>query len=94
MVKDLQDCSDGWGQLAASSLDADAASLAQLAVLQEAMGSLARWLEMVCLKSSLQGSLYSNTEIEFQLPALPEGATANTIELQGIVATLQEADPG
>ena len=48
---------------------------------------------MVCLKSSLQGSLYSNTEIEFQLPALPEGADANTIELQGIVNTLKEKDP-
>jgi hypothetical protein len=45
---------------------------------------------MVCLKSSLQGSLYSNTEIEFQLPALPEGAEPNTIELQGIVNTLKE----
>jgi hypothetical protein len=44
VVKELQECGDGWGRLAASSLDADAATLAQLAVLQQAMVSLARLL--------------------------------------------------
>jgi integrator complex subunit 7 len=44
VVKELQECGDSWGRLAASSLDADAATLAQLAVLQQAMVSLARLL--------------------------------------------------
>ena len=42
VVKELQECGEGWGRLAASSLDADPATLAQLAVLQQAMVSLAR----------------------------------------------------
>ena len=86
-------CGEGWARLAASSFDADAASLAQLTLLQQAMVSLASWLEMVCLKSSLQGSLYAHTEIEFRL--LPQDGAGvdssnSTIELQGIVTTLQE----
>ena len=93
MVADLRECGEGWARLAASSFDADAASLAQLALLQQAMVSLASWLEMVCLKSSLQGSLYAHTEIEFRL--LPQDGAGvdssnSTIELQGIVTTLQE----
>ena len=42
VVKDLDECGESWGRLAASSLDADAATLAQLAILQQAMISLAR----------------------------------------------------
>ena len=89
----MRECGEGWARLAASSFDADAASLAQLALLQQAMVSLASWLEMVCLKSSLQGSLYAHTEIEFRL--LPQDGAGvdssnSTIELQGIVTTLQE----
>ena len=92
-MADLRECGEGWARLAASSFDADAASLAQLALLQQAMVSLASWLEMVCLKSSLQGSLYAHTEIEFRL--LPQDGAGvdssnSTIELQGIVTTLQE----
>ena len=92
-MADLRECGEGWARLAASSFDADAASLAQLALLQQAMVSLASWLEMVCLKYSLQGSLYAHTEIEFRL--LPQDGAGvdssnSTIELQGIVTTLQE----
>ena len=92
-MADLRECGEGWARLAASSFDADAASLAQLTLLQQAMVSLASWLEMVCLKSSLQGSLYAHTEIEFRL--LPQDGAGvdssnSTIELQGIVTTLQE----
>ena len=92
-MADLRECGEGWARLAASSFDADAASLAQLALLQQAMVSLASWLEMVCLKSSLQGSLSAHPEIEFRL--LPQDGAGvdssnSTIELQGIVTTLQE----
>ena len=93
MVADLRACGEGWARRAATSLAAAAASLAQLTLLQQAMVSLASWLEMVCLKSSLQGSLYAHTEIEFRL--LPQDGAGvdssnSTIELQGIVTTLQE----
>jgi hypothetical protein len=90
-VSDLRECGESWGRLAASSFDADAASLSQLALLQQAMLALASWLEMVCLKSSLQGSLYAHTEIEFR-PLQEDGAASagsHTIELQGLVSTMQ-----
>ena len=40
--------------LAESSFDADPASLSQLLVLQKMISNLAMWIEIVCLKSSLQ----------------------------------------
>ena len=54
VVRQLDSCSQQLARLYESSFDADTASLAQLSVLQQATASLAQWIEMVCLKSSLQ----------------------------------------
>ncbi|XP_023336904.1 integrator complex subunit 7 [Eurytemora carolleeae] len=61
VVKDLQTCAQAWTTLAESSFDADPASLSQLLVLQKMVSNLAMWIEIVCLKSSLQGSIYTDT---------------------------------
>merc|ERR1719348_2356511 len=63
-----------------ASFDADSATLSLLTILQTGVASLATWLEMVCLKSNLQGSIYTDTEIEFNTK-LP----SSTIELSGLV---------
>lgn len=54
VVKQLEGCSQQLARLYESSFDADTASLAQLSMLQQATSSLEQWIEMVCLKSSLQ----------------------------------------
>jgi len=86
-VQDLQKCAGMWADLAEFSFDADSASLSLIRVLEKAITSLASWIEIVCLKSSLQGSMYADTEIEF-VPELAEGL-APSVELQGLINTFQ-----
>ena len=85
VVKQLQDCSGSWARLAESSFDGDTASLAHLGVQQQSLSALATWIEMVCLKSPLQGNIYTDTEVEFQ-PSLGDHKPA--IELQGLIANI------
>ena len=55
VVVDLGGCARAWENLAESSFDADAASLSLVLVIKKLIGSLALWVEVVCLKSTLQG---------------------------------------
>ena len=87
-VADLAACAAVWEALAESSFDADAASLSLVLVLKKLIGDLALWIEMVCLKSSLQGSMYADTEIEF-VPDLVENHSP-AIQLQGVINTFKE----
>ena len=59
--------------------------MAHLGVQQQSLSALATWIEMVCLKSPLQGSIYTDTEVEFQ-PSLGDHKPA--IELQGFIANV------
>lgn len=86
VVKQLTDCAASWASLAQASFDADAATLAMVGVEQQAMASLATWVEMVCLKSSLQGTIYTDTEVEFE-PSL--GGHQPSVELQGLVGNVR-----
>ena len=88
VVKQLADCAASWAALAQGSFDADAATLAMVGVEQQAMASLATWVEMVCLKSTLQGTIYTDTEVEFE-PSL--GGHQPSVELQGLVGSVQAA---
>ena len=54
MIRQLETCASDWARLAQSSFDADSRSLALLSVQQQTLSSLATWVEMVVLKSSLQ----------------------------------------
>ena len=65
MIRQLETCASDWARLAQSSFDADSRSLALLSVQQQTLSSLATWIEMVVLKSSLQGNIYTHTELEF-----------------------------
>ena len=82
VVKQLAECAASWARLAESSFDSDSASLALLSLQQQSLASLATWVEMVCLKSNLQGSIYTDTEVQFQ-PSL--AALQPAIELQGLI---------
>ena len=88
VVKELEGCSQKLALLYESCFDADTASLAQLSVLQQATASLSQWIEMVCLKSSLQGSMYLDTEIEFN-PTLPLNFQPD-VALQGFISVVQK----
>jgi len=87
VVKQLNSCATAWVKLAESSFDADSSSLALLAVQQQVMSSTATWIEMVCLKSTLQGSIYTDTEVEFS-PSLP-GNHQPTVELADYISNIQ-----
>jgi len=86
VVRNLAECAANWAKLAESSFDADSASLAVLAVQQQGLASLGTWMEMVCLKSPMQGSIYTDTQVEFQ-PSL--NGHRPTIELQGLIDNLK-----
>jgi len=88
VVVDLGGCARAWENLAESSFDADAASLSLVLVIKKLIGSLALWVEVVCLKSTLQGSMYADTEIEF-VPDLVEGHTP-AVELQGLISAFKD----
>merc|ERR1719334_1242528 len=69
------------------SSSADTASLALLSVQQQLMACTATWIEMVCLKSSLQGSIYTDIELEFS-PSLPANHQP-TVELANFIGNVQ-----
>ena len=54
-------------ELYVSSFDADPDTLTHVQILRQLNASLAKWTEMTCLKSSKQGSIYSDAQIEFCL---------------------------
>ena len=64
-MKELQECACDWGRLAEASFDADLSSLATIRILEKGMSNLATWIEMVCLKSSKQVSLFHGVNILF-----------------------------
>ena len=82
VVRQLAECAASWARLAETSFDCDSASLALLSLQQQCLASLATWVEMVCLKSNLQGNIYTDTEVQFQ-PSLASHQPA--IELQGLI---------
>lgn len=51
--------------LSCSSFDADQDTLSQLMIFQQLCHCLGQWIEMVCLKSSRQGSLFEDISIAF-----------------------------
>eukprot|EP00092_Neocalanus_flemingeri_P013580 GFUD01014645.1.p1 GENE.GFUD01014645.1~~GFUD01014645.1.p1 ORF type:complete len:959 (-),score=367.80 GFUD01014645.1:93-2969(-) len=87
VVRQLGSCAANWVKLAETSFDADSSSLALLSVQQQVMSSLATWIEMVCLKSPLQGNIYTDTELEFS-PSLPVSYQP-TVELADFISNIQ-----
>lgn len=54
-----------YGDLYQASFDADPESLDHLQLLKQINSSVSQWIEMVCLRGSLQGSLHNDKTIEF-----------------------------
>ena len=86
VIRQLQACANKWVNLAQASFDADSQSQALLSLQQQIVSSLATWIDMVCLKSNLQGNTYHNTILDFK-PDLDTDQT--TIELAGIIANIK-----
>ena len=72
-----------------SSFDADSYSLAMLSIQQQTMSSLATWIEMVVLKSSMQGNIYDDTDLEF-VPDLTPCQYKMPVELSGILENIEK----
>ena len=89
VIKQLEQCSSSWVQLSRSSFDADHQSLTLISLQQQTLSSLATWIEMVILKSTLQGDIYLDTDIEF----VPDLSTVTrdqlTVELSGIISNIE-----
>ena len=86
VIRQLQVSANKWVSLAQASFDADSQSQALLSLQQQTVSSLATWIDMVCLKSNLQGNTYHNTLLHFQ----PDLDTEQlTIELAGIVSNIK-----
>ena len=66
-VKEFENVGNCYAKLYESSFDADPETLLQLRILQTMNLNLSSWIEIVCLKSSLQGSIYNETDIEFSV---------------------------
>ena len=77
----LSQVGKAYGDLQESSFDADPDTLTQLQLLQQLCSSLAQWIEMVCLKGSMQGSMYRDMEIEFA-PCLDKPKEQYGIDIQ------------
>jgi len=88
VIKQLETCAGDWVRLAKSSFDADGRSLALLSLQQQTLSSLATWIEMVVLKSSLQGIIYADIDVEF-VPDLTVCPDQLTVELAGIISNVQ-----
>ena len=82
VIKQLQACANKWVTLAEASFDADGPSQALLSLQQGVVSSLATWIDMVCLKSPLQGNIYAHTQLQFKPDLDPDHTT---IELAGII---------
>ena len=85
VIKQLQACASRWVKLAEASFDADSQSQALLSLQQQSVASLATWIDMVCLKSPLQGNIYAHTNLHFN-PDLDTDRTS--IELAGIISNM------
>ena len=66
-MKDFSEVGKMFGDLHQSSFDADPDSLAKLQFLHQLNSCMAQWTEMVCLRGSLQGSIYHDTAIELSV---------------------------
>lgn len=87
-VKDFSRVGTMFGELYETSFDADGDTLAQLHILQQLNISIAIWIESVCLKSSLQGSIYDEMDISFA-PRLHRNLSDYGIDIQDLVTTGQ-----
>lgn len=84
-VNDLGNVGTALGQLYVTSFDADVDTLAHIHTLQHLCLCLGQWIEMVCLKSSRQGSIFDDQAIEFT-PTLVSCENA-TIEILDVLDT-------
>ncbi len=80
-VTKISDVAQMYAGLYEASFDADADTLVQLQLLRRLNSSLAQWIEMICLKNSLQGSIYQDQGVEFA-PNLPKPIEEYGIEIK------------
>ena len=85
-VKDYATVGAMFGALYETSFDADNGTLAHLQVMQHLCQCVSQWIEVVCLKSSLQGNIFDDLDISFN-PNLPKPASEYGIDVRGLIET-------
>jgi len=88
-VKDYAAVAAMYGSLYETSFDADDATLAHIQVWQHVCNCISRWIEMVCLKSSRQGTIFDDLDVAFA-PSLPKDVSEYGIDIKGLVAKGEE----
>ena len=64
-ISDLSTVATSFGNLYSSCFDGDPDTLSQIHIMQHLCLCLSQWIEMVCLKSSRQGTIYEDITIAF-----------------------------
>ena len=64
-ISDLSSVATSFGDLYSSCFDGDPDTLSQIHIMQHLCLCLSQWIEMICLKSSRQGTIYEDIAIAF-----------------------------
>ena len=88
---DFTNVGTAFGELYSSSFDGDTDTLAHIHILQHLCFCLSQWIEMVCLKSSRQGSIYEDTIIAFTPNLISEYEFGKNVEIQELLSTGEQA---
>ncbi|TRY73744.1 hypothetical protein TCAL_00974 [Tigriopus californicus] len=88
-VQDFLNVSKMFSELYQTSFDADPVTLIQLQLLQQINASISKWIEGICLKSSLQGTIFQDLSVEFN-PNLDKSKNDYGIEIQDLINTCEK----
>ena len=85
-VTDLNNVGQCFHDLYSSCFDADQDTLAQVHIFQHLCHCLGTWIEMVCLKSSRQGTIYEDIAIVFKPNLILEEDYDRNLEIQDLLS--------
>ena len=85
-VSDLNNIGQNFHDLYSSCFDADQDTLAQVHIFQHLCYCLGTWIEMVCLKSSRQGTIYEDIAIVFKPNLILEEDYDQNLEIQDLLS--------
>ena len=90
-VSEFNGLGSAFHKLYSSSFDGDVESLAHIHIFQHLCYCLAQWIEMTCLKSSRQGSLYDDVDITFSPRLVMDVGVNRNLEIQELLSMGEQA---
>jgi len=84
-VSGFNNVGTSFNELYSSSFDGDADTLAHIHIFQHLCYCLGQWIEMVCLKSSRQGTLYEDMAIAFTPSLIADDGFNHNLEIQDLL---------